>query len=94
MKKKQSVLYGGIGKNGKTFVTSEFEYAVAIGLDDPKPLNRKSKRTIFHEYRKIEKESSAEFLDEVAKKKKTHAISRKKIKAAGYLRRRAQNKRK
>jgi len=94
VKKKQSIAYGGVGKNGKTFVSADFGYVGVVSLTDPKPLNRKSRRAIVHEYRSLEKESNEELLELDAKKKIAAKERRKKVKAAGYLRRRANNLRK
>lgn len=47
MSKKQEVKFLGIDKSGQRFVSHAFGFAVMNSINDPVPLNRKSKRAMF-----------------------------------------------
>lgn len=92
--KKQAIRYGGVDRKGAQFVTENFNIAVFNSVIDPKPLNRKSVKNMFREVRKLELEGTDEYEKEKTKKLSAYRKIRKDRKAAGYLRRRAANKRK
>ena len=46
MKKKQDIIFMGIGKDNKNFTTSSLEVIATHSNYDPIPLNRKSRRAL------------------------------------------------
>ena len=79
-RKKQDLGFYGINEFGIPFITPNFEGAIAMSKNDPKPINRKSRRAMMKLLQGMEndieqKDSKANRL-QAEKKKKTRKASR------------------
>lgn len=96
MKKKQTVMFYGVNALSKMpTVSHDFEYAIKTMIDDPKPLNRKSRRAAVKMISSdLDPDKAERYEEEKAKRLQARKEKARKTKADGYLRRRANRLRK
>lgn len=84
-KKKQEVMFYGVTRNNKPFVTASFQGCILNSKNDPVPLNRKSNRAMLKLIQGMGNDDKTEDQQKADRIKKE---KRKKSKKSAYISRR------